>query len=206
MTGVSGVRGVWSDSLSPETVLRYAASFGVFLHTDSLNPANISRPKVIVGRDSRTTGVIVLNTVVSALLSVGCDVIDIGIVATPTVLLNVQKHSAQGGIAITASHNPPQWNAMKFVDGDGMFLSAEKAGRFLASVQNEIIWKDWQNIGTLSSDYDAIDFHINKVLKLRWLDIDKIRAKRFKVVLDSVNGAGGLISPLLLEGLNCEVI
>ena len=107
MTGVSGVRGVFGDALGPEVVLRYAARFGSFISQNSLSPARGAKPKIVVGRDSRTTGVAMLNCVTAALLSVGCDVIDLGIVATPTVLLNVKKHSAQGGISITASHNPP---------------------------------------------------------------------------------------------------
>lgn len=204
MTGVSGVRGVFADSLNPRIVLRYAARFGEYIKANSLNPS--PKPKIVVGRDSRTTGPAMLSTVVSALLSVGCDVVEIGIVPTPTVLLNVKKHSAQGGIAITASHNPPEWNAMKFVDGDGMFLSAAKAAQFLASVNDPITWVDWQNVGTLTHDSAAISYHINKVLEIGYLDLGRIRSKRFRVVLDSVNGAGGLASPLLLERLGCEVI
>ena len=204
MTGVSGVRGVFADSLNPEIVLRYAARFGEYIKANSLNPS--PKPKIVVGRDSRTTGPAMLSTVVSALLSVGCDVVEIGIVPTPTVLLNVKKHSAQGGIAITASHNPPEWNAMKFVDGDGMFLSAAKAAQFLASVNDPITWVDWQNVGTLTHDSAAISYHINKVLEIGYLDLGRIRSKRFRVVLDSVNGAGGMASPLLLERLGCEVI
>ena len=206
MTGVSGVRGVFGDTLGPETVLRYAARFGQFLSRNSLNPARQGRPKIVVGRDSRTTGVAMLNSVAAALLSVGCDVIDLGIVATPTVLLNVKKHSAQGGISITASHNPPQWNALKFVDGDGMFLSAEKAANFLASVGEPLAWQDWRGIGTLIQDQEGTQHHLDQVLAIPWLDLGKIRSRKFRVVIDSVNGAGGLISPLLLKALGCEVI
>jgi len=156
MTGVSGVRGVFGDTLGPEIVLRYAARFGQYITRNSLRPASGAKPKIVVGRDSRTTGIAMLNSVTAALLSVGCDVIDLGIVATPTVLLNVKKHSAQGGISITASHNPPQWNALKFVDGDGMFLSAEKAAAFLASVDEQLDWMDWRQMGNLIQDQDAI--------------------------------------------------
>lgn len=206
MTGVSGVRGVFGDTLGPEVVLRYAARFGQFVSQNSLPPAREGRPKIVVGRDSRTTGLAMLHSVAAALLSVGCDVIDLGIVATPTVLLNVKKHSAQGGISITASHNPPQWNALKFVDGDGMFLSAEKAAAFLASVDGPIAWKDWEGLGTLTPDPNGTAHHIEQVLALPWLNLEQIRARKFRVVVDSVNGAGGLISPLLLKALGCEVI
>jgi len=116
----------------------------------------------------------------------------------------VKKHSAQGGIAITASHNPPEWNAMKFVDGDGMFLSAAKAAQFLASVNDPITWVDWQKVGTLTHDSAAISYHINKVLEIGYLDLGRIRSKRFRVVLDSVNGAGGLALPCFLSGLDAR--
>ncbi|MBW6514713.1 MAG: phosphoglucosamine mutase [Candidatus Syntrophosphaera sp.] len=206
MTGVSGVRGVFADTLNPSVALRYAARFGQFISLNSLHRDASGRPKIVVGRDSRTTGIAMLNAVVSGLLSVGCDVVEIGIVATPTVLLNVKKHSAQGGVAITASHNPPQWNALKFVDGDGMFLSADRSARFLASSDDEVEWKGWQGVGTLVQDSEAIAHHIGQVLQIPWLDLELIRARRFKVVLDSVNGAGGLVSPLLLQALGCELV
>ncbi len=206
MTGVSGVRGVFGDTLGPEIVLRYAARFGHYISRNSLRPASMARPKIVVGRDSRTTGIAMLNSVTAALLSVGCDVIELGIVATPTVLLNVKRHFAQGGISITASHNPPQWNALKFVDGDGMFLSAEKAAAFLASVDEPLVWKDWEGVGTLIPDPDGTAHHIEKVLGIPWLNLGRIRDRKFRVVIDSVNGAGGLISPLLLKALGCEVI
>lgn len=206
MTGVSGVRGVFGDTLGPEVVLRYAARFGQLMSQKSLNPAREGTSKIVVGRDSRTTGMAMLNSVTAALLSVGCDVIDLGIVATPTVLINVIKHSAQGGISITASHNPPQWNALKFVDGDGMFLSAEKAAEFLASIDGPLVWNDWQNMGSPSQDEEAIKYHVDKVLDIPWLNLEKILDRKFKVVVDSVNGAGGLVSPILLRALGCEVI
>lgn len=206
MTGVSGVRGVFGDTLDPEIVLRYAARFGQYLSQNSLRPASGARPRIVVGRDSRTTGIAMLSSVTAALLSVGCDVIDLGIVATPTVLLNVKKHSAQGGISITASHNPPQWNALKFVDGDGMFLSAEKAAAFLSSVSEPLDWTDWEGVGTLIQDPAGTAHHIEQVLGIPWLNLERIRSRKFKVVIDSVNGAGGLISPLLLKALGCEVI
>jgi len=206
MTGVSGVRGIFADSLDPAVALKYAARFGEFLMENSASATASPKPKIVVGRDSRTTGVALLNTITGALLSVGCDVVEIGIVPTPTVLLNVIRHQAQGGIAITASHNPPQWNAMKFVDGDGMFLSAAKSAAFLGSVDDPIRWQDWQGMGELFRSDDSIRYHIDKVLSISYLDLDLIRSKRFKVVIDSVNGAGGLISPLLLAELGCEVV
>ncbi len=200
MTGVSGVRGIFAQNLDPMIAMRFAARFGQYIKAD------MPFATIVVGRDSRTTGQVMLNAVKSALMGVGCDVIDIGIVATPTVLLNVKRFNAQGGIAITASHNPPQWNAMKFVDSDGMFLSPQRANEFLSSVDEDILWQDWQHIGHSRYQDDAIRYHIDKVLGISYLDIEQIRRRRFKVVLDSVNGAGGLISPILLKELGCEVI
>ncbi len=200
MKGVSGVRGVFADSLDPAVALRFAARFGEFIK------AGKAKASIVVGRDSRTTGQCVFHAVASGLTGVGCDVIDIGITPTPTVLLSVQDLKADGGIAITASHNPPEWNAMKFVDGDGMFLSAERSAAFLASVDTDPLWTDWQGIGHTQTDTTAIRRHLDKVLAIPYLNVEAIRARRFKVVIDSVNGAGGLISPLLLSELGCEVV
>jgi len=196
MAGVSGVRGVFGESLDPVVITKYASRFGKLC----------GGGKIVVGRDSRTTGPAVFAAVSSALMSGGCDVIDLGIVATPTVLLAVKHHQASGGIAITASHNPPQWNAMKFIDNDGMFLSAEKAAKFLASVEEAPDWVNWEAIGKLSKDEAAIQRHIQRIMDIPYLNLEKIKNSKFKVVLDSVNGAGGLCSPLLLKALGCEVV
>jgi phosphomannomutase len=206
IASVSGVRGIFGETLNPIVASQYASHFGQFIAQESVNPPSNHRPRIVVGRDSRTTGKAMLYAIISGLISTGCEVIDLGIVPTPTVLLNVKKHSAQGGISITASHNPPQWNAMKFIDGDGMFLHPDKAFNFLNSLEEEIKWKDWQNIGSVAEDTDAINYHIERILAIPWLNVEQIRSRKFRVVLDSVNGAGGLASPLLLKALGCEVI
>jgi len=200
MTSVSGVRGVFADTLDPLLATRFAARFGQFIKAGS------EKAVIVVGRDSRTTGSVMLSSVIAGLTGVGCEVIEIGIVATPTVLLNVQRFSAQGGIAITASHNPPEWNAMKFIDGDGMFLSPDRAAAFLGGVDEAIAWQDWQHIGKVTHRDDAIRYHIDKVLAIPYLNVEAIRSRRIRVVLDSVNGAGGLVSPILLKELGCELI
>ena len=196
MISVSGVRGIFGEALTPEISLKYAAHFGIFSN----------RGKIIVGRDTRTTGPIMLKAIVSGLLSVGCDVIDLGIVSTPTVLLAVEESDAEGGISITASHNPAEWNAMKFIDSNGMFLYPERAQEFIQSLENTVDYVKWDEIGKLSVDKNASGRHIDKVLKISYLNINKIKSKRFKVVIDSVNGAGGVISPQLLRELGCKVI
>ncbi len=201
MTSVSGVRGVFGDTLNPFIVQKYVARFAAFQAEEHPHVPK----RIIVGRDSRTTGQAMLHSIVAVLISMGFDVTDLGIVSTPTVLLAVEQSDAIGGIAITASHNPPEWNAMKFVDADGMFLSASKAEVFLSGVDQPISWANWQNIGKLYHDNSAIQNHINKVLAIPYIDIEKIKAKKIKVVLDSVNGAGGLMTPALLKQLGCTV-
>ena len=196
MVSVSGIRGIYGDSLTAEIALKYAAHFGVFS----------KRGKIIVGRDSRTTGIAMFNAVTAGLMSVGCDVVDIGIVSTPTVLLAVEESDAMGGISITASHNSAEWNAMKFVGDNGMFLFPENASTLVSSFNNDVNYIGWDNIGKLTKDDNATARHINKIMDISYLDIEKIKAKKFKVVIDSVNGAGGLISPKLLKNFGCEVI
>ncbi|MBC8384137.1 MAG: phosphoglucosamine mutase [Candidatus Cloacimonetes bacterium] len=196
MISVSGIRGIFGESLTPEIAMNFAAHLGIFSE----------RGKMIVGRDSRTTGPAMFHAIVSGLLSVGCAVVDIGIVPTPTVLLAVEESDAKGGIAITASHNPAEWNAMKLVGENGMFLFPEKAKEFIASLDKPVKFADWKNIGKLTFDNKAMEKHIDKILKISYLDIEKIQQCKFKVVVDAVNGAGGLIIPELLRKLGCEVI
>lgn len=196
MISVSGVRGIFGESLDPEIALMFASRFGRFL----------GKGKIVVGRDSRKTGPAMLHAIVSGLISVGCDVVDLGIVSTPTVLLTVEHSDAIGGISITSSHNPAEWNAMKFVDSNGMFLFPERAEKFLGTLETDIKYNNWKKMGKLSHDNLASERHIKKILAIDYLPLKKIRQRKFKVVIDSVNGAGGVISPKLLEELGCEVI
>ncbi|MFO7897286.1 MAG: phosphoglucosamine mutase [Candidatus Cloacimonadales bacterium] len=196
MVSVSGVRGIFGESLTPEIALNFATHFGIFSQ----------RGKIVVGRDSRTTGPAMYNAVVSGLLSVGCDVIDLGIVSTPTVLLAVEESNAAGGISITASHNAAQWNAMKFVGSQGMFLFPKQADKFISSLNEPVQYAPWDKMGKLSADPDASKRHLEKIINISYLDILKIRQQKYKVVIDCVNGAGGVISPQLLRDLGCEVI
>jgi len=196
MVSVSGVRGIYGDTLTPEIAMRYAAHFGIFS----------GRGKIIVGRDSRVTGPAMFNAVTAGLMSVGCDVVDLGIVSTPTVLLAVEESDASGGISITASHNSAEWNAMKFVGENGMFLFPENADSFISSLDKPVDYVGWDKIGKMSVDPNGSKRHIEKVMQIPYLDVEKIKAKKFKVVLDCVNGAGGVIAPELLRVLGCEVV
>ena len=193
MISVSGVRGIFGESITPEIAEKFASHFGIFCN----------RGKIIVGRDSRTSGPKMFRAVSTGLMSVGCDVVDLGIVSTPTVLLAVEESNAKGGISITASHNPAEWNAMKFVGENGMFLFPQEAQRFIDSLEESI---EPAGSGKLTQDTESTNRHIKKIMNIPYLDIEKIKKKKFKVVIDSVNGAGGLISPQLLRDLGCHII
>jgi phosphomannomutase len=197
MVGISGVRGVVGESLTPDVVTKYSSAFGMLCQCG----------KVVLGRDTRVSGEMVRAAVVCGLLSTGCEVIDLGICATPTVEIAVRELKANGGIIITASHNPIQWNALKFVGADGIFLS-EKEGRRLSDlVENDRIKHGgWNKLGKVKFDQSWTEKHVKKVLRLSHINVQKIKKRKFRVVLDCVNGAGGVISPDLLRALGCKVI
>jgi phosphomannomutase len=197
MISVSGIRGVVGEGLTPEVVLKFALAFGSMCKSG----------KVVLGRDSRSSGEMLRSVVVSGLLSTGCKVIDLGICATPTVEIAVEDLKAQGGIIITASHNPIEWNALKFVGSDGLFLSEKENKRLLNLVKsNRINYNRWDKPGKITSDDSWNKRHIDKILKLSFINPQKIRRKKIRVALDCCNGAGGVISPLLLKTLGCYVI
>ena len=196
MKSVSGIRGIVGDSLTTELVLSFAKRFGVFS----------KRRKVVVGRDSRTTGEMLLNAVSAGLMSVGADVVDLGICPTPTILLAVENLNAGGGIAITASHNPQEWNALKLINNSGTFLTPAQSQDFWNIQEDELKDLDWAHIGSSSQYVCAIDDHIKAIMKLPIIAADKIKKRNFRVVIDSTNGAGGLMSPFLLKAFGCEVI
>jgi phosphomannomutase len=212
MISVSGIRGIFGVSLTPEVVLKYSAHFGIYCQNSRKERNSFSqfnefdKTIIVIGRDSRTTGKTLCYAVRSALMGVGCDVIDLGMVSTPTLLLAVKELKADGGICITASHNPSHWNALKLCSHKGMFLFPEDAQRFLESTDRSIHYADWDRQGKAIYNLEATNNHIEKILSIPYVDFDSIRQKRVKVVIDSVNGAGGLISPVLLKRLNCEVI
>ena len=199
MISVSGVRGRVGEALTPEVVARFAAAFGVWA---------ASRAKVrtiVVGRDSRVSGPMFHRAVISALQSVGCNVIDVGLTTTPTCQLAVEYHRAAGGLMISASHNPIEWNALKFIGPSGAFLEAHEGAEMRRVVDGDIPRASWDELGTVTEDRDAIARHIEQVLALPYLNVRGIRERRFKVALDCVRGAGGRIIPPLLERLGCTV-
>ena len=199
MVGVSGVRGRVGDGLTPEVISHFAAAFGAYVLRNGPGKT------VVLGRDSRVSGAMFARAATAALQSVGCDVVDVGIAATPSVQLMVEELEAAGGLAVTASHNPIEWNALKFIGPSGMFLDADQGARMRELLQSEIPRVGWSELGGWREDGSAADRHLAKILRLPFLDLERIRARRFRVALDCVRGAGGMIFPRLLEALGCEV-
>lgn len=200
MVSVSGVRGRVGEALTPEVVAKFAAGFGAW----ATSRAGANRT-IVVGRDSRVSGPMFHRAVLAALQSVGVTVIDVGIVPTPTVQLAVEHHHAAGGLAITASHNPVEWNALKFIGPSGLFLDRDEAPEMRATVESDFPRATWDELGAVEQDDDAIKRHIAAVLQLPFIDVPGLRARRFHVALDCVRGAGGLFMPLMLDALGCTV-
>lgn len=197
MISVAGIRGIVGQSLTPENVSGFAAAFGTFC----------GQGRIVVGRDSRHSGPMLESAVEAALQSVGCDVIKIGIVPTPTVQLMVKELGARGGIAITASHNPPQWNALKFVSGEGIFLSQQQGRKVISLFQNkQQRYLGFDDLGFSFRYQTAIEDHVQRILDLPFLNLPLIKKQRYKVVTDTCHGAGGPIFEMLLKKLGCQVI
>src|SRR5256714_6218117 len=191
MVGVSGVRGIVGKDLTPEVVTRWARAFGSGVReTGKRNTGTGNRGSVVVGRDARESGPAFAAAVTSGLTSVGCDVIDIGLVPTPTVQLAVEHHHAGGGIAITASHNPIEWNALKFIGPDGIFLDGAE-GKRVAELGAQDGGRGTRDAGRVAVDPDAVQRHLAAVLNLPGLDIDGIRKRKFTVALDACVGPAG---------------
>ena len=200
MVSVSGVRGRVGEGLTPEVIARYAAGFGAWARSRVVGDATI-----VVGRDSRVSGPMFHRVVLSALQSVGCNVMDIGMTPTPTVQLAVEHHHAAGGLAITASHNPIEWNALKFISSSGLFLDGEESAAMRAVVDGEIPRATFDKLGVIAEDVEAIARHHAAILAIPFLDVDGIRRRQFHVALDCVRGAGGAFMPKLLTQLGCRV-
>ncbi|TFG95553.1 MAG: phosphoglucosamine mutase [Calditrichales bacterium] len=197
MVSISGIRGIVGKSLTPAVVQKYAMAFG----------ETMKQSTVIVGGDSRTSGTFIKNIVKGCLQACGCNVIDVGIVPTPTLQMEILHHKAAGGVAITASHNPSEWNGLKFMGADGRFLSPQIAQAvYDLADRGSTDLKTWESIGSETSDPGANQRHIDAVLNLPYIDLPALRQRKFKVVADTVNGAGGLIIPQLLESMGCEVV
>ncbi|MEO8199021.1 MAG: phosphoglucosamine mutase [Gemmatimonadota bacterium] len=198
MISVSGMRGIVGKDLTPELVARHAAALGAWAR-------DRGAPRVVLGRDARTSGPMFARAAIAGLMSVGCDVIDVGMVPTPTVQLAVEHHGAGAGLILTASHNPIEWNALKFVGPDGIFLDGESGGIVRRLAADGPSRAGWDTVGGVSEDAGAIARHLDLVMALPMINVAAIRSRQFHVALDCVRGAGGTTMPALLERLGCRV-
>jgi len=197
MISTSGIRGVVGSSLEPVMITKYAAAFGTYL----------GKGTVIVGRDSRPSGELFKMAVIAGLRSVGMNVIDLDIVPTPTVEIAVTGLRAAGGICITASHNASQWNALKFFNKRGEFIDESDLAHLRKNYdKNRLAFKDHNRLGKYSQDATWIARHIEQVLKLKSVNRGRIKRRRFKIVVDAINGAGSEALPRMLELLGAKVI
>lgn len=197
MISVSGIRGIFGTDLTPENLTRFTAAYGSWLNGG----------KVVVGRDTRVTGQICEDIVASTLQSVGCDVVKVGVVPTPTVAMGVLKHKAQGGIIISASHNPSEWNALKLLNSKSEFLDARQGEEVIEISENQnYSYKQFEEIGEVTTDTEALEYHIQQILELPYIDKELIASKNFSVAIDPVNGTGAVAMPAILEALGVDNI
>ncbi len=192
----SGIRGIIYDGLTPDLTCRLASAL----------VSTLGRGKYVLGRDTRPSGEIIQGAVKAGLCGAGGDVLDVGVSPTPTIQLAVEHHGARGGIAITASHNGAEWNALKLISGAGTFLTKQEVDRVVEISRTAAIdYAAHDSAGSVVSDPGACERHAAAVLNLKHVDPEGIRSAGFKVALDCVNGAGSVMAPGLLERLGCEV-
>ncbi len=204
---ISGIRGTIggnvSENLTPIDVVKFAAAYGMWVK-EQREKTNY---RVVVGRDARMSGEMIQNLVMNTLIGMGIDVINLGLSTTPTVEIAVPMEHADGGIILTASHNPKQWNALKLLDNNGEFLNATFSQRVLdLASSEEVTFASVDDLGKITNNQAYFDLHIDEVLKLDYVDASAIASCRFKVVVDGVNSTGGIAVPLLLERLGVEPI
>ena len=204
---ISGIRGTIGgkpgDNLTPIDAVKFAAAYGIWLKEYSKK----DDLKVVVGRDARLSGEMIQNLVVSTLVGLGIDIIDLNLSTTPTVEIAVPLEKADGGIILTASHNPKQWNALKLLNEKGEFLNAAEGALILEIAEKEdFSFAEVDDLGSITRNDAYIDIHIDEVLNLSLVDADTIRKANFKVVVDGVNSTGGIAIPKLLKELGVEVV
>lgn len=202
---ISGIRGTIgghvSDGLNPVSTAQFTAAYAAFIRKHS----GKARPLIVVGRDARISGIMVNRIVTGTLIGMGCDVIDIGLATTPTTEMAVTGKGADGGIILTASHNPKQWNALKLLNGRGEFLSDADGKEILRLAEHEDFdFAVVDEMGTLLSEESYLDDHIQAVLALPAVDVEAIRRANFRVAFDSVNSVGGIALPALFKALGVD--
>jgi len=197
---VSGIRGIWGESLTLDVLRAYTEAFGRWL----LARAGGRRVRVLLGRDGRKTGPLIAAYVSSLLNAMGIDVLDAGLIPTPSMLFGVREWDLDGGIIITASHNPIEWNALKFVVRGGTFTTESDLREILALMDQPLVSASWREIGRTEPTSALMQAHLERVLSI--VDREAIRGKHYTVILDPVNSAGGPITTALLEALGCRVV
>ena len=204
---ISGIRGTIggavSDNLTPIDAVKFAAVYGMWVKEQRKK----TNYRVVIGRDARISGEMIQNLVMNTLIGMGIDVINLGLSTTPTVEVAVPMEHADGGIILTASHNPKQWNALKLLDANGEFLNAAHSQRVLDLAEREDAdFAEVDDLGKITVNNAYFDLHIDEVLALDYVDVEAIKSCKFKVVIDGVNSTGGIVVPLLLERLGVEPI
>ena len=200
---ISGIRGTiggnTGDTLNPLDIVKFTSAYSTFI------AENGGKRRIVVGRDARISGEMVRSVVCGTLLGMGFDVIDLGLATTPTTELAVRHHNADGGIILTASHNPTQWNALKLLNAQGEFLTAADGARVLEIAESEaFVYADVEHLGTYATDPDFDSRHIADVLALNLVNVEAVKARRFRVCVDAINSVGGIILPRLLDALGVE--
>ncbi len=197
MVSISGIRGIFGSDLTPQNLTLFASAFGTWLNGGT----------VVVGRDSRVTGELCERIVTASLQATGCNVVNLGIVPTPTVAMGVLQQKASGGIIISASHNPAEWNALKLLNGKSEFLDEKQGSEVIRIARNHSIrYRDYTGTGKVWCNETILEAHIDAILGLPYIDKEQIAKARFKVAVDAVNGAGSEAIPRLLERLGVEQV
>jgi len=204
---ISGIRGtiggIVGDGLNPVDTVRFTAAYATHIKANKITKAN----KIVVGRDARISGEMVNQIVIGSLLAMGFDVVNIGLATTPTTELAVTMEKAAGGIILTASHNPKQWNALKLLNEKGEFLNAKAGEEVLQIAANEsFVFSPVDELGKLTENFTYTEKHIESVLALQLVDVEAIKAANFCVAIDCVNSVGGIVIPALLEALGVNKI
>ena len=204
---ISGIRGTIGgqpgDGLTPLDIVKFTSAYASFIRKTTTLTSN----KIVVGRDARVSGEMVKNIVCGTLMGMGFDVVNIGLASTPTTELAVTMEEACGGIILTASHNPKQWNALKLMNEKGEFLNADEGNEVLRYAETEeFVYAEVESLGSYREDHTYNQKHIDRVLALKLVDVEAIRKARFKVAIDCVNSVGGIILPELLERLGVEQV
>ena len=204
---ISGIRGTIGgqvgDNLTPIDAVKFASAYGSFLKST----VNKDKLTVVIGRDARISGPMIHNLVANTLIGLGINVIDLGLSTTPTVEVAVPLEKADGGIILTASHNPKQWNALKLLNNKGEFLNGEEGAIIIELAEKDSFeFADVDSLGSITYREDYMDIHIDEVLNLKLVDVEAVKKRKFKVVVDGVNSSGGIIIPALLERMGVEVV